>query len=141
MKSFLIKCFTELIKRTNINIEVLNKVKYISPINILMENSRFDNFPIELAENPQDVQDEWRIFNLTDFNEYFNNSIPNKSLEFWVSIYHYKDSVGPTCDNYQPPKGMANYDSSIYDNERNQSNDPDSEIDYNHNYASQSDTK
>ncbi|OAF64950.1 hypothetical protein A3Q56_07336 [Intoshia linei] len=44
-----------------------------------MENSRFDNFPIELAENPQDVQDEWRIFNLTDFNEYFNNSIPSKS--------------------------------------------------------------
>ncbi|OAF64134.1 hypothetical protein A3Q56_08160 [Intoshia linei] len=59
-----------------------------------MENSRFDNFPIELAKNPQDVQDAFRIFNLTEFNEYFNNSIPSKSLEFWVSIYHYKDSVG-----------------------------------------------
>ncbi|OAF64153.1 hypothetical protein A3Q56_08123 [Intoshia linei] len=46
-----------------------------------------------------------------------------------------------TCDNYQRQKEMANYDSSIYDNERNQSNDPDSEIGYKHNYESQLDTE
>ncbi|KYN18889.1 Zinc finger MYM-type protein 1, partial [Trachymyrmex cornetzi] len=95
--SFLLVVCRQIVKRFPANLNLIEAVKYFSPklcINSLNQ-PEFHRLPLNLIRKSVDIdilETQWKKLPLISWTKYFNEKVPNNSIEFWSEILQYQNA-------------------------------------------------